>query len=359
MLTKLATAAPPIFITPASLAPGICMPPARPVTCIAASTCIDTPVAPIGWPLALSPPDGLTGSRPSFSVQPSRIARAPAPLGVSPIASYSINSAIVKQSWVSTRSRSSSLRPAAARARCQASAGPSNATTSRRLIGRKSLTCSAARKTTALGMRRRRDVGQHESGRPIGNQRAIGALERAGNDRVLVGNRAAELVAKILLHLCQGIGDAVLVVFGGDPRQGVGLVAVALEIALRDLPENAGKTTFDGVFFLAIAGAEQNVADPGARHLAHLFDPDDQDKARPAGGDRVQSLVDCRRTGGAGVLDPGCGLEAEAGIGLKHQRGRKLLADKPAIHGPDINRIDIRGADPGIGERRLGHLDDQ
>src|SRR5207302_1286739 len=50
MLVKLATAAPPILKTPASEAPGTWMPPAWPVTCIAASTCIDTPVAPIGWP---------------------------------------------------------------------------------------------------------------------------------------------------------------------------------------------------------------------------------------------------------------------------------------------------------------------
>ena len=43
------------------------------------STCIDTPVAPIGWPLALRPPDGLTGSRPSLAVQPSSAIRAPSP----------------------------------------------------------------------------------------------------------------------------------------------------------------------------------------------------------------------------------------------------------------------------------------
>src|ERR671921_842976 len=34
-------------------------------------TCIDTPVAPTGCPFALSPPDGLIGRRPSFSVMPS------------------------------------------------------------------------------------------------------------------------------------------------------------------------------------------------------------------------------------------------------------------------------------------------
>src|SRR5690242_7446151 len=152
MLTKLATAAPPMLNTPASAAPGTWIPPAFPVTCIAARTCIDTPVAPIGCPFDLSPPEGLIGSLPSFSVQPSRIARAPSPFGVNPIASYSISSAIVKQSWVSTRSRSSRSSRAAASARFQASSGPSKPMMSRRLIGRKSLTCSAARKITAFFM---------------------------------------------------------------------------------------------------------------------------------------------------------------------------------------------------------------
>src|SRR5207344_1129283 len=60
MLTKLATAAPPMLRMPASEAPGICMSPASPVSCIEARTCIETPVAPTGCPFDLSPPDGLT-----------------------------------------------------------------------------------------------------------------------------------------------------------------------------------------------------------------------------------------------------------------------------------------------------------
>ena len=70
---------------------------------------METPVAPIGWPFAFNPPDGLTGSLPSFWVQPSLMARAPCPRGVRPIASYSISSATVKQSWVSTKERSDNL----------------------------------------------------------------------------------------------------------------------------------------------------------------------------------------------------------------------------------------------------------
>ena len=66
------------------------------------------------------------------------------------MASYSISSATVKQSWVSTRLRSSNVRPDFANACCQALAQPSNAMMSRLLIGLKSFTCSAALKPMAF-----------------------------------------------------------------------------------------------------------------------------------------------------------------------------------------------------------------
>src|SRR5690606_33435539 len=68
---KFDTAAPPILKTPASSGDSIWMPGERPVSWAAARACMDTPVAPMGWPLALSPPEGLTGSRPPTSVAPS------------------------------------------------------------------------------------------------------------------------------------------------------------------------------------------------------------------------------------------------------------------------------------------------
>src|SRR5271166_6717191 len=65
---------------PPSLGPVSCIPSgAFPTSCIAVITCMETPVAPIGWPLAFNPPEGLTGSLPSFCVQPSLMARAPCP----------------------------------------------------------------------------------------------------------------------------------------------------------------------------------------------------------------------------------------------------------------------------------------
>ena len=137
--------------TPPSVGLLSCMPSgAWPSSCIAVSTCIETPVAPIGWPFALSPPETLTGSLPSFWVQPSLMARAPCPFGVSPIASYSISSAMVKQSWVSTNDRSDRVTPALCSARCHATEQPSKSRMLRFDIGRKSCACAVARMVTAF-----------------------------------------------------------------------------------------------------------------------------------------------------------------------------------------------------------------
>ena len=54
----------------------------------------------------------------------------------------------------------------------------------------------------------------------------------------------AELEAEILAKLRIGILDAVPVVLGGDPRERLGAVAVALEIEAGDAPENAGEAAF-------------------------------------------------------------------------------------------------------------------
>ena len=66
---------------PPSFASRTWMSPAVPQSCIAESACIDTPVAPIGWPFAFSPPDGLTGSLPSFCVHAFRDGARALPFG--------------------------------------------------------------------------------------------------------------------------------------------------------------------------------------------------------------------------------------------------------------------------------------
>jgi hypothetical protein len=51
------------------------------------------------------------------------------------------------------------------------------------------------------------------------------------------------------------------VVLGGHRRQRVRLVTVALEIGLRDAPEDPGEAGLDLALRLAVAGGEQDVAD--------------------------------------------------------------------------------------------------
>ena len=171
---------------------------------------------------------------PSFWVQPSLMARAPCPSGTSPIASYSISSAMVKQSWVSTSERSPSATPASASARCQASRAALEledvALGHRQEILH---VLGGAERHRLAQLERGLDVGEHHRGGAVGHQRAVGALERAGDERVLLALGAAEVVAEILAHLRVGIADAVLVVLGRDQRERVGLVAPALEIERR------------------------------------------------------------------------------------------------------------------------------
>src|SRR6202022_2869755 len=80
--------------------------PASPRSCHQHSVSCATPVAPIGWPLASSPPEGLTGMRPVRAVSPARDAIPPLPLSTKPRSSMSRISVIVKQSWTSAQSMS-------------------------------------------------------------------------------------------------------------------------------------------------------------------------------------------------------------------------------------------------------------
>ena len=63
-------------------------------------------LAPIGWPNALSPPSGLTGSSPSRSKVPASTSFQPAPRSAKPRSSISTSSVGVKQSWTSAMASS-------------------------------------------------------------------------------------------------------------------------------------------------------------------------------------------------------------------------------------------------------------
>src|SRR5262249_49885532 len=173
------------------------MSPAAPMGCMAVSACMDTPVAPIGWPLALSPPDGLTGKEPSFSVRPSATARAPCPSGTRPIASYSISSAMVKQSWVSTKERLESAMPALASARAaggrvQGRGPPARLDQVAFHRGKDAPPGRGRGEGTRLAeLERRCDASQTDGGGAVGNEGAVRALGRPRHARILFALGAA------------------------------------------------------------------------------------------------------------------------------------------------------------------------
>ena len=90
-VTQLFVASPPIDCASPTRAV-TCRPVARPVSCQHSSTIWARPVAASGWPRALSPPDGFTGSRPSSAVSPSSVPRPALPGGTSPVSSIEISS---------------------------------------------------------------------------------------------------------------------------------------------------------------------------------------------------------------------------------------------------------------------------
>ena len=185
----------------------------------------------------------------------------------------------------------------------------------------------------------------------VGDQRAIGAAQRPGDDRVLLRDGVAELEAEILAQLRVGIVDAVAVVLGGDPRQRLRLVAVALEIELRDAAENAGEAALRVALLLAIGGVEQDVADRRAGRARS------SSRRRPparSGCCRAAISFSPMRIAAEPVAQAFstrvAGRKRSAGVG-ERQRGRKaLLLEAAEI--ADIDRADLGRRDAGIGDRR-------
>ena len=200
----------------------------------------------------------------------------------------------------------------------------------------------------AAHRQRRAGVGEHDRGGAVGNQRAVGALQRAGNERVLLAFLAAEIEAEILAHLRIGIVDAVLVVLGGDGGERIRLVAMALEIALRDLAEHAGETGRRVAILGKIGGAQQVLADLRAGRRRHLLGADHQHDARGVRVDGADALPDRRRAGRAGILDARRRLEAQAVVGLQHQARGEILGGEAGVEMAEHDLVDIVGADAGM-----------
>ena len=135
------------------------------------------------------------------------MARAPCPFGVRPIASYSINSAMVKQSWVSTNDRSDSSTPALCSARCHATRAAFEIQDVALRHRQKILRMRGGLDVDRLAHRLRGfGVREHQRGGAVRHQRTIGALQRSRHERILLALGAAERVAEILAQLRVGIG---------------------------------------------------------------------------------------------------------------------------------------------------------
>src|SRR3981189_1083599 len=134
---------------PPRLALPTCISPAVPVSCMAVTACMDTPVAPIGWALALSPPAGWTGQRPLPGF-----------------------AAAFELEHVALRHRQEILD----------------------VLGRTEGDCLAE-------LERSGDVGEDDGGRAVRDQRAVRTLERPRDAWILLALGGAELVAPVLADL--------------------------------------------------------------------------------------------------------------------------------------------------------------
>ncbi len=109
--TTVAVLPPSVWTSPVR-APSTWRAPAPPRSWVTISPIWAAPVAPIGCPLALRPPEGFTGIFPPRLVHPFSAAMPPVPGSKNPSPSVATISAMVKQSCSSTTSTSAGVLPA-------------------------------------------------------------------------------------------------------------------------------------------------------------------------------------------------------------------------------------------------------
>ena len=202
-------------------------------------------------------------------------------------------------------------------------------------------------------------LGDHDGGGAVADQGAVGALQRPGDEGVLLALGAAELVAQILAHLRIGVVHAVLVVLRGDGGERVGLVAMLLEIGLGDAGEDAGEASLDAGLALEVGGGKQDLAHALAAHGGHLLHAHDEGDAAAPGAEEVQRAMDGGGAGGAGILEAGGGPEAQLRHRLEDQRGREVLLLEAVVVGAEEDRIHLMRLDAGIGDGLAGDEADQ
>ncbi len=190
-------------------------------------------------------------------------------------------------------------------------------------------------------------AAQHQRGGAVGDQRAVGLAQRCSDHRVLVGDGVAEVEAQVAPQVRQRVARAVGVVLGRDARQRRAVVAVALEIGLREAREDPGESQALVRLLGHVAGIGQGGGHFAAADAGHLLRADDQDGVGLAGFDGRHRLVQGRGAGGACVFHARRRAPAQARFGLVRVGAHEVLAHHahagvPDEHGVHFARIDVR-----------------
>ena len=153
--------------------------------------------------------------------------------------------------------------------------------------------------------------------------------------------------------------DTVGVILGGNRRQGIGLVAKAREVILRDQAKDAGKAAWRMGFFLDVGCLEQGFADLLVGQRVHLFHADDQSVADASASQCIHGGPDRGRPRGAGVFKPHGRCMAQLRDGDAGERGAEILRCETGVEVGHEHGIDILGFEPRRFDGRQGRVANQ
>ena len=268
---------------------------------------------------------------------------------------------MVKQSWVSTNDRSDSASPAL-RERPPPGLAAALELQHVALRHRQEIlhVLGGAERHRLAQPQRGLDVGQHQRGGAVGHERAVGALQRTGDARVLLAFGAAELVAR---GPCGSAHTDCRRRSGGSwrrcgrarptgrPSAGSTAAAILPKMPAKPPSISASSRTYDALSRLRPISAAGVVVICSAPTTSTM-----------------------RADFAAMLLSPWCtaaepvaqafstrsgALEAQFGRGLQHQRGGKVLRREAGVEMAEHDLVDIGRADAGVRQRFARHPHDQ
>ena len=148
-------------------------------------------------------------------------------------------------------------------------------------------------------------------------------------------------------------------ILGGDRRQGIGLVAKAREVILRDQAEDAGKAARRMGLFLDIGRLEQGFADLLVGQGVHFFHANDQGVADASAAQRIHGRPDRGRSRRAGIFKTHGGGVAQLRDGDTGERCAEILCSEPGIEVGHEHGIDILGLESRRLDGRQGRVANQ